>query len=422
MNTVVKEQWLHYLWKMKRLPIQLKTTTGLEVQIIKWGIHNLFSGPDFFNAQLRIGSITWSGNVEIHVKSSDWNKHQHQYDSAYENVILHVVYENDAPIFIHNELLPVIELKEMISPKDLKKFAFFFDAKSEIVCASQWKIIPKIYLHKQLESLVFKRVFRKADVIQSRFLELQHDESFLKVELFLKFLMTKVNEFPATELLHRLPIVVLLRLNVKQRTALLFAVADLLPKENVEDAYVQELMSEGKFLLKKYNLSPMDKHSWKFFGCRPSSYPTLRLVVFAHMLEESPIFDWNINEKWIRWFLSLNVRLPDYWKTHAHFGKRNARPISVVTSSLKSLFLINVVVPFNVWNQSHKNLPTDLEKVIGILEKLPPEKNKKIDLFINLGEKPRSAFETQGFLELLNEFCKNHQCLSCQIGVQLFKL
>jgi len=422
MNTSVKEEWLHFLWKMKRLPVQLKTTTGLEIQIINWGIHNFYSGPDFFNAQIKIGSILWTGNVEIHVKASDWNRHQHQIDTAYENVILHVVYENDAAIFIQNELLPVLELKTCITLQELEKFAHYFDSKNEVICTSQWKKVPSIYIHKQLEALVFRRIFRKMEVIQSRYVELQKEVFFLKIEVFFKNLMTKVNELPAIELLHRIPITVLFRLNVKQRTALLFAVADLIPKESVDDAYVKELRSEGVFLLRKYNVTPMDSSSWKFFGCRPSSYPTIRLVVFSHMLDEPNIFEWKNNERWIEWFFSLKITLPLYWKTHYHFGKQTSKTLHVTTASMKSLLIINFFVPFIVWQQTQLNLPIDFEKVIGILEKLPPEKNKKIDLFINLGEKPKSAYETQGFLELLNEFCKNHQCLSCQIGTQLFKL
>lgn len=421
MSTTIKEHWLHYLWKMKRLPINLFTTNGLPIQLLQTGIHNKESGPDFFNAILKIGAITWTGNVEIHIKSSDWKKHLHHLDSSYENVILHVVYEHDLPIYVKEEELPVLELKNYLSKDVLEKVGLFFASRNEIVCASSWSSVARIYVEKQLETAVSRRLQRKSLAIKHRWNELHNDLTALKIELLLKSLLTKVNELPGMELLQRVPYAIVFRLNAYQRTALLFAVANLLPKEPSSDEYTRKLQIEGDYLLRKYNLAPMETSSWKFFGCRPTAYPTIRLVVFAQLLEEKQLLEWEEVEIWSSWWQQLSIELPEYWKTHYHFGKLSSTTKNVLTLPMKNLMIINGVVPFYFWFSSEFNLPLESEKILEQLEKITPEKNRKIEQFIKLGEKPKSAYETQGYLELLNEFCKNHKCLTCQIGTQLIQ-
>jgi hypothetical protein len=91
----MNEEFLAYLWGYRLLAPTLQTTSGEPVEVLFPGNRNPDAGPDFFNARLRIGSTLWAGNVEIHVRASDWYRHGHHTDDAYRNTILHVVWEDD---------------------------------------------------------------------------------------------------------------------------------------------------------------------------------------------------------------------------------------------------------------------------------------------------------------------------------------
>ena len=181
----MRESWLHYLWKTKRLPLELKLVSGEVLQVIHPGYSSTESGPDFFNAQLQIGDLIWSGAVEIHIKSSDWFAHRHQFDATYSNVILHVVYEHDKEVRVQGERLPVLELKSIISEEEVSKFGRFFASKSTILCANSFRNVPSIIKTKQLESAVYLRFNRKAHKIAERYDELVGDIQQLKLDILI---------------------------------------------------------------------------------------------------------------------------------------------------------------------------------------------------------------------------------------------
>ncbi len=417
----MRESWLHYLWKTKRFPLELKLVSGEALHIIHPGYNSSESGPDFFNAQIQIGGLIWSGAVEIHIKSSDWFAHQHQFDAAYSNVILHVVYEHDKEVEVQGEYLPVLELKTIITEEELSKFGRFFESKSTILCEYSFRNVSSILKMKQLESSVYLRFNRKAQKIAERYTELAGDVKQLKLEILVRQLFTKVNEIPAVELMQRVPLSVALRLNFSQRLALLFCVANVLPVNETTDVYVEALRKEGLYLQNKYGLSEMHRSSWKYFGVRPSAYPPLRIVILASLLENPQLFNWD-EDGWSEWFLRLKLPLPDYWKHRSHFGRSKLSRTSNFSIATRQLFIINGFIPYFYWSSTRFSTSEVDEKWIDYLNRIPPEKNNVVEQFIKLGEKPKSAFETQGYLELLNEFCKNRKCLSCQIGTQLIEL
>ena len=417
----MRESWLHYLWKTKRLPLELKLVSGEVLQVIHPGYSSTESGPDFFNAQLQIGDLIWSGAVEIHIKSSDWFAHRHQFDAAYSNVILHVVYEHDKEVCVQGERLPVLELKSIISEEEVSKFGRFFASKSTILCANSFRNVPSIIKTKQLESAVYLRFNRKAHKIAERYDELVGDIQQLKLDILVRQLFTKVNELPAVELMQRIPLSIILRLNFSQRLALMFCVANVLPLNETEDSYVEAQRKEGMYLKRKYELSEMHPSSWKYFGVRPSSYPPLRIVILALLLENVQLLNWE-DEGWSEWFLRLKIVLPDYWKHRSHFGVSKFSRTSNYSMATRHLFLINGYIPYFYWSSTRFCSSNSDKEWIDYLSKIPPEKNIVIEQFKKIGEKPKSAFETQGYLELINEFCKNSKCLTCQIGAELFKL
>jgi len=415
----MKEDWLHFIWKLKRLPLNLQTVNGVELQIIHPGKHNKESGPDFFEAIIQMNQLRWSGNVEIHIRSSDWLRHKHQDDTAYNNVILHVVYIHDMEVCVNNEKIPVLELKHLISKEELEKIGALFETQSTIVCASQWETVPTIIKQKEIESAFFRRLERKGIGIEARLLELNQDALRLKLELVGKIIATKVNELPMIELINRISISILLRLTEEQRIALLLGVSGLIP-DGFEDEYVYKLFKEAEYLMSKYNLYCMNKASWKFFGCRPPAYPTLRIVTFALIINDEILFhDFESESILLDWIEQKEINFPSFWKYHTHFNAVSYKKENTFSKELKALIITNYFIPYFYWRFSKINEIELLEKLISLAYLLPPEKNAKVQKFRKLGQKAKSIAETQGLLELLNDFCVNKQCLQCQIGVKL---
>jgi hypothetical protein len=415
----MKEDWLHFIWKLKRLPLNLQTVNSEALQIIRPGKHNKDSGPDFFEAIIQMNQLRWSGNVEIHIRSSDWLRHKHQEDEAYNNVILHVVYIHDMEVYVNNEKIPVLELRHFISKEEIQKMGALLETKTTIACASQWEIVPAIIKQKEIESAFFRRLERKSLGIETRFLELNQDALSLKLELLGKIIATKVNELPMIELINRIPVSILFRLSVKQRVALLLGVSGLIP-DNSEDDYVIKTLREAEYLMLKYNIISMNKASWKFFGCRPPAYPTLRIVIFALLIDDTILFkDFETESILLDWIVQKEIDFPSFWKYHSHFNSANNKKENTYSKELKVLIITNYFIPFFYWKFSKTNEIELLEKLISLAYLLPPEKNAKVQKFKKLGQKPKSVAETQGLLELLNDFCVNKQCLRCQIGVKL---
>jgi hypothetical protein len=415
----MREEWIHFLWKMKRLPLKLYTTKGENLEIISPGIHNKESGPDFFNARIKIGDILWTGNVEIHIQSSDWLKHNHQFDLAYNNVILHVVYKHDLEVQISKEIIPVLELASFLECEDLQKMKLSLQNENIIACAKSWNEVPGIVKMKEIETSFFRRLERKSNLFSKRLHEINHDVLRLKLELLGKIIATKTNEIPMIELISRIPLNHLFRLNDELRIALLLGVSGLIPDNSI-DLEIDKLKKDADFLLTKFQLTPMNSASWKFFGCRPPAYPTIRIVLFALLVSDEMLFqDFENESEIVFWLEKKEIQFPHFWKFHTHFTKSNSRFINSLSKELKILIITNYFIPFHYWKLSMENEIEFIEKLIELAISLPPEKNAKIEKFKKLGLKPKSIFETQGLLELINEFCVNKKCLSCQIGTKL---
>jgi len=322
-------------------------------------------------------------------------------------------------VCVNNEKIPVLELKHLISKEELEKIGALFETQSTIVCASQWETVPTIIKQKEIESAFFRRLERKGIGIEARLLELNQDALRLKLELVGKIIATKVNELPMIELINRISISILLGLTEEQRIALLLGVSGLIP-DGFEDEYVYKLFKEAEYLMSKYNLYCMNKASWKFFGCRPPAYPTLRIVTFALIINDEILFhDFESESILLDWIEQKEINFPSFWKYHTHFNAVSYKKENTFSKELKALIITNYFIPYFYWRFSKINEIELLEKLISLAYLLPPEKNAKVQKFRKLGQKAKSIAETQGLLELLNDFCVNKQCLQCQIGVKL---
>lgn len=415
----MNENYLHFLWKNKRLPFnKLTTVDGKKLEILHVGIHNLDSGPDFFNGQMILDEIRHSGNIEMHVKSSDWNLHGHQLDPAYSNVILHVVYEHDQLIFIEGIPIPTIELKHVIDWEHFEWFSGYYKRKTTILCEPFLKEIAKVFVLNQIERAFFQRMDRKTAELESLY---QDGKASFKEVLFhaiSKAFGMKVNQLPFQELAVGIPFDKFIKANQKQKMAIAFGVGGFL-NEDKAIAYHEELKKEWDFQRYKLKLESRNGYSWKFKGCRPGGFPTQRLAQFATFVHEMnwDSNNWSLPAKDLLLMLQTQLMKPahEYWMSHFDFGKEK-KTTSTLSIATANTIIINSIVPFLWWLSYRLSDDSYRNKAFEMLALLPPEKNEKINTWKNAGIKPVNALESQGLIELSNEFCLKKKCLECVIG------
>jgi hypothetical protein len=419
------EDFLHYVWKYKAFNLSdLKTLEGEAIQVIKTGEHNQDSGPDFFNARLKIGNTTWAGNIELHLKSSDWRKHLHNNNGDYNNLILHLVYENDEDIAHTGKPVATAELKNLIDKNLLNKYNQLVYAKQWIPCANQLNTVSSFTLNNWLERLLIERLERKAKTISS-LLELNKNnlEETFYIHLARNFGM-KVNSVPFELLAKSLPNSFLgkHKSSLFQVEALLFGQSGLLEKEFSDD-YPNQLKNEYAFLQKKFSLQPIEGHLWKFLRLRPVNFPTVRIAQLASLIHNSSgLFSKIMEAQKVEELRKLlTAETSDYWNTHYVFDKESKTQKKNLGTVAIDNIIINSIVPFMFVYGDYKGVEDYKDKAVALLEQLSSEQNNIIEKFMELGLKSVHASNSQSLLELKNEYCSFKKCLNCGIGISLLK-
>jgi len=423
----MNEKYLHFIWKSKRLlTTELSTTTGENIIVRNFGEYNFDSGPDFFNGSIQLGDLVLHGNIEMHVNSSDWMKHGHQHDSAYNNVILHVVYNHDMEILVNEQTLPTLELKDLIDWKHFNTSPRKLEFKNTIPCETQLEDVANEPISAQLKRNTHDRLQRKATELDELFGRLSLSIHELLFYAILKAFGGKLNALPFVELANRIPVYHFLRSTVSIRESMLLGASGFLDAAFTED-YELLLKSDWAFQKHRLTLSNLESSSLKFKGTRPGSFPALRLVQFAHF---SIQFDWS-HHFWaeepneiLKLFLkSLMSKTGPYWEQHYHLGRRKSKPSSgSLSKEMAENIVINAVVPFLFWyGQKHGNISL-LNKAVELLELLPQEKNKIIERWQSIISYPSNARFGQAVLELNNQWCTPKKCLNCLIGKEVLKL
>lgn len=420
----MNENYLHFLWKNKRLPLnKLQTIEGKKVEILHVGIHNHDSGPDFFNGQIRLDGLTHSGNIEMHIKSSDWNLHGHQFDKAYSNVILHVVYEHDQLIFVEGIPIPTVELKQLIDWGHFRWFSNYYKRSESILCESFLSGVEKVLVLNQIEGAFFQRINRKMMELEELYQENRMSFKEVLFHTISKAFGMKVNQLPFQELAVGIPFEKFIKANQKQKMAIAFGVGGFLD-ENKEIGYHRELRAEWDFQRYRLKLESRNAYSWKFKGCRPGGFPTQRLAQFATFVHEMnwDSDSWYLPAKELLSMLQAQLLKPahKYWETHFDFGKEKKAP-STLSIATANTIIVNSVIPFLWWLSHRLSDDSYRNKAFEILELLPPEKNEKINAWKKVGVTPVNALESQGLIELANEFCLKKKCLECVIGNAVLK-
>ncbi len=423
---MIKEELLHYLWQHQFFnKNDLFTQTGEKIEIVHPGSLNKHSGPDFFNAQVRLDNLLWVGNVEIHCNSSDWYKHQHQDDKAYTKLILHVVWKHDREVYRSDgSLLPVLVLNGRVKKKLIDQYDQMLSSMSWVPCANLLDSVPSIYIEQMLNRMAIERLERKADRIQQLLKLHKNDWESVFYQLLARAFGFKVNALPFELLAVHTPFKLVRKCNHSKikLSALLFGQAGFLESQSL-DEYHEKLKGEYQFLKRLFHLKPMDASLWKFLRMRPSNFPTRRIAQFIELyFQQSKLFAQVQRSSSILDLKDLfEIELDQYWFKHYHFGKQLRKgEVKKLGSISKEILIINVIVPMLFcWQKVHAK--SEPEEVLRILEQLAAENNSIIRGWRSVGLKIENAFDSQAALELKQAFCMSKKCLQCTIGSKLLR-
>ncbi len=421
----MKEDFLHYVWQFKQFDFtNLKTAHDEQVTIFNSGQYLQLSGPDFFNAQIEIGGQKWAGNVEIHLKSSDWYLHSHEQDSNYDNVILHVVWENDAAVFRNdNSEIPVLELKNYVSPDILSIYNSLISQKKWIYCENQIASIDSFVIDNFKEKLFFERLQRKCQPIFEMLDEMANDwEAVLFCALAKNFgLNTNGNSFFEMAKLIPFSIIQKEKFELENLEALFFGLTCLLDA-SVEDFYAKDLRFRFGYLLQKYNLPKKIETQLEFFKHRPDNFPTIRLAQLAQLYHQQEHLFLKIIESnsLVEIYDIFKVSVSEYWQTRYLFDRESKFKTKKLSNSFIDLLLMNTVIPFKFAYSKFvgKEISEDL---IALMQQVSAEQNNIVDKFEMIGLKSQNAYDSQSLLQLKNEYCNFRNCLKCNIGLELMK-
>ncbi len=422
---LVTEDLLHYLWKFRLFQQKgLETTDGHSLDIISVGIHNKHAGPDFDNVKIKIDNTIWAGSVEIHIRSSDWEHHKHQLDKAYENVVLHVVYQHDKQI-AHDDgtIIPVLVLQNLVPDIIALQYQKLMNAQNWIPCQYQLPKIDAFYIETWLSRLLIERFEERIQWIDALLLGNKGSWNNAFYIALAKGFGFKTNALPFELLARSIPQQILAKHknNALQVEALLFGQAGFLTEDLVDD-YPNKLRIEYLFLQKKYSLTPLDRHLWKFMRLRPYNFPTLRLAQFAAlMVKPGHLFSQILDGQNVQQIRKLfeNLVVHPYWQTHYRFDIKAVKYSNDLGDQSIINLSINVISIFLFAYGKQMGDETYMNRAIVLLEKLSPEVNQTINRFKEIGIKVDRAHTSQALLQLKARYCDKKKCLHCGIGMKL---
>ncbi|MDD7228683.1 MAG: DUF2851 family protein [Bacteroidales bacterium] len=419
MEKLMQYVWKHRLWRSE----DMVTNTGKKVRVVDPGLLNTDAGPDFFNAKIEIDGHMWVGNVEMHYRATDWKRHHHDSDKAYDSVILHVVAKDDAPVRRTNgELIPQLVLE--VSPQFNADYASLVGATIEVPCASKIKQVPHLTIVEWVEGLAFERLHGKVERIHQLLDSFNGSwEDVCYVTLARNFGFG-INNDAFERLARRTPLRLLGKHSdsVLQIEALLFGQAGMLDAQKPGmDSYYNQLCTEYAFLSNKFQLTPMEKESWKLFRIRPQNFPYRRIAMLAQFIEGGFRMMNRIleaeGEKEMR--ALFEVELSGYWTKHYTFGKPNERATATLSRSSTDIILINTVAPLlYAYGELTGNYEMT-DKAIKLLEDLRAESNSIVSHFVAYGIDCPDALTSQALVQLKREYCDARKCIYCKIGHHL---
>jgi hypothetical protein len=419
----IPEAFLHYVWKYNYFNNENALThKGSKVQIIDQGLHNKDAGPDFFNAKVKIDDTLWAGNIEIHIHSSDWYNHNHHTDKAYDNVILQVVMVNDREVYRTNGT-PIPTLEISFNPELLENYQKLLNSEQWIPCQNEFPNISHFTRAFWIDKLGIERLESKYNQINHTLQQNKNDWEATFYQKLARNFGFKTNAIPFEMLAKSIPIEYLSKNkdNHFQLEALFFGQAGFLEDDLTDNAYFTKLRAEYSYLKKRFNLTPLENHLWKFSKLRPSNFPTIRIAQFAKLIHKSSkLFSRILEAQKLNEIYELfDIELDGFWLTHYTFQKESTKRTKKLGKQALTTIIINTIVPFLFIFGERKDKEEYKNKAIEYLNELPPENNNITKKWKKLGLKQENAYQTQALIHLKNQYCDQKKCLDCAIGNQL---
>ena len=414
------ERLLQFIWQFQYFnKNELTTAAGERLQIIKAGQLNYNQGPDFNDAQIRIGNTTWAGSTELHVRTTDWIRHNHQIDTNYNNVILHVVWEHDESI----DQLPVLELRNRVPGLLLCRYEELMRANGFIPCENSIQRVQEITWVGWKDRLIAERLLRKTQLIEGYLLQNHYHWEETCWWLLARNFGMKVNADAFEAVARSIPLTILAKQKhqIHQIEALLFGQAGLL-ENNFTDDYPILLQREYRLHQKKYNLKPAGVPLF-FLRMRPGNFPTIRLAQLAMLVHISAHLFSRIKEAArisdIREWFDINAN--DYWHYHYMFDEYSPFRVKKLGSSMIDNIVINTIVPLVFAYGLYHGEEQLKKKALQWLEQTSSEQNSIVEGFVRLGIPNGTAFDSQALIELKNQYCDSRKCLDCALGNFILK-
>jgi hypothetical protein len=426
----MKEEFLHYLWKYSLYdPERLFDQLGNKIQVIRSGEYNRDSGPDFFNARISVDGTVWAGNIEIHTRSSHYDTHGHQNDPAFDNVILHIVAENDKKVF-NTKGEEILTTEISFDPELYESYISLVNNPYVIACQEVIKDIDTFLIRHWLNSLVIERLNIKSESILTIFKETGNDWEETFYRLLTRYFGFRINTEPFEMLASALPFRIIRKHtdNLFQIEALLFGTAGMLEeglfKDAISDEYYRSLIKEFRVLSAKYSLKPIHGWLWKFSRLRPTNFPTVRISQLAAMLSVTGgLFSKVLEATGLMKLKEVfEVTASKYWDNHFLFGKKTRKTVKNTGTQAVGIFLINAVIPAIFVYGKTRDYNNLCERALSFLEELSAEENSILDEWKEAGIEAESAYYSQALIQLRNEYCKKRRCLECLIGSRLVSL
>lgn len=422
----MREDLLHFIWKYKKLQlIDLLTTNKESVVITDVGLHNHLSGPDFFNARLIIGGQLWAGNVEIHIKASDWYTHRHEEDTNYDNVILHVVWEDDGAIYRKDgSEIPTLELQHYISKNILNRYQSLFDKsqKTFINCEKDIGGLESFVFQNWLERLYFERLQRKSTFVFSLLKHSKNDWEHVLFALLLKNFGLKINGEAFETLAKALDFKTIRKLQdaIFKLESVFFGMSHLLNDDAIVAKYYLELKKEYQYLKHKFKLDDRGVLKPGFFKLRPPNFPTIRLSQLANLFgSKQNLFADVIKANTVDALYEIfDISASKYWNDHYTFGKPSKKSPKKLTKKFIDLLIINSILPLKFcYAKYHGNDANEI--ILRIIKQIKTEENAIITGFKNHRVIASNAQDSQAILELYNAYCTKNKCMQCAVGTSL---